>query len=99
MGDDLGAGALELLPTPVRIDSPGTDLRRKPLHSARSHAPSVFECRVNEMQLEEMRNQLLKRIDIEKDSLRIYHLVEPREARVEAYGRDTYVDFESPLVL
>ena len=60
---------------------------------------SVFECRVNLMQLEKLRSQLLKHIHTEKDSLRIYRLVEPRESYVEAYGRDTYVDFEGPLVV
>ena len=60
---------------------------------------SVFECSVNEMRLEQMRDRLLKCIDEKKDSLRIYRLVEPREQHVESYGRDTYVDFEDPLVV
>jgi CRISPR-associated protein Cas2 len=60
---------------------------------------SVFECSVNEMKLERLRQSLLKCIDLEADSLRIYRLLEPRAEHVEAYGRDTYVDFESPLVV
>ncbi len=60
---------------------------------------SVFECSVNEIQLERMRDRLLKCIDEKKDSLRIYRLVEPRQQHVESYGRDTYVDFEDPLVV
>lgn len=60
---------------------------------------SVFECRVNAMQFEQMRSRLLKFIHAEKDSLRIYRLVEPREAHVEAYGKDNYRDFEEPLVV
>jgi len=60
---------------------------------------SVFECSVNEMQLEQMRNRLVRCIDRQKDSLRIYRLLEPREQHVESYGRDTYVDFKEPMVL
>ncbi len=60
---------------------------------------SVFECSVNDMQYEQMRQRLLKCIDEKRDSLRIYRLVEPRERYVESYGRDTYVDFEEPLVV
>jgi CRISPR-associated protein Cas2 len=60
---------------------------------------SVFECSVNEMQLERLRGRLLDCIDQKSDSLRIYRLIEPRERNVENYGRDTYVDLEQPLVL
>ena len=60
---------------------------------------SVFECSVNDMQLLLMRSRLLNCIDPKTDSLRVYRLVEPREQHVESYGRDTYVDFEGPLVL
>ena len=60
---------------------------------------SVFECSVNDMQLLLMRSRLLNCIDQKTDSLRVYRLVEPRDQHVESYGRDTYVDFEGPLVL
>jgi len=60
---------------------------------------SVFECSVNDMQLLLMRSRLLKCIDQKRDSLRVYRLIEPREQHAESYGRDTYVDFEGPLVL
>ena len=60
---------------------------------------SVFECSVNDMQLLLMRSRLLNCIDQKTDSLRVYRLVEPREQHVESYGRDTYVDFEGPLIL
>ncbi len=60
---------------------------------------SVFECSVTDMQLELMRARLLNCIDQKSDSLRVYRLIEPREQHVESYGRDTYVDFEGPLVL
>jgi CRISPR-associated protein Cas2 len=60
---------------------------------------SVFECSVNEMQMEQLRDRLVKCIDEKKDSLRIYRLVEPREKHVESFGRDAYVDFDGPLVV
>ena len=60
---------------------------------------SVFECDVNEANREKLRQRLLKIIDPEEDSLRIYRLHEPREEVVEAYGRDTYRDFRDPLII
>jgi CRISPR-associated protein Cas2 len=60
---------------------------------------SVFECSVNEMQLETLRQTLLDTIRKEEDSLRIYRLPEPRARAVEAYGRDGYVDFNRPIVV
>ena len=60
---------------------------------------SVFECSVNEMQMDQLRDRLVKSIDEKKDSLRIYRLVEPREKHVESFGRDAYIDFDAPLVV
>ena len=60
---------------------------------------SVFECSVNEIKLERLRQALLKCIDSKADSLRIYRLLEPRARHVEAYGHDRYVDFQGPLVI
>ncbi|MCS6805833.1 MAG: CRISPR-associated endonuclease Cas2 [Acidobacteriota bacterium] len=60
---------------------------------------SVFECSVNDMQLEQLRHRLLQCMDQQKDSLRIYRLVEPRERYVEVYGKSDYVDFDAPLVV
>jgi CRISPR-associated protein Cas2 len=36
---------------------------------------SVFECSINEMQYEQLRDRLLKCIDTEEDNLRIYRLI------------------------
>ena len=60
---------------------------------------SVFECSVNDMKLERLRQSLLKCINPKEDSLRIYRLLEPRDRHVEAYGKDAYVDFNGPLVV
>lgn len=60
---------------------------------------SVFECRVDEAQLETLRARLFRIMDPDVDSLRIYRLRAPREESVDAFGVDRYVDFDKPLVL
>ena len=59
---------------------------------------SVFECRVNQAQLENLRTRLLGIIAEEEDSLRIYRLHPPREKNIESYGQDSYVSYEDPLI-
>lgn len=59
---------------------------------------SVFECRVNEAQLENLRARLVGTIVEDEDSLRIYRLHPPREKNIESYGQDSYVSFEDPLI-
>jgi CRISPR-associated protein Cas2 len=60
---------------------------------------SVFECSVGPVQWVELRRRLLKAIDPEQDSLRIYHLGESAESRVEHHGTKAAVDFDGPLVV
>ncbi len=60
---------------------------------------SVFECTVNEAQMETLRVRLRKAIEEREDNLRIYLLRGRREDVVEAYGKDCYVDFQQPLVI
>ena len=60
---------------------------------------SVFECTVNDTQMERLRQRLLREIDPLEDSLRMYRLGSRREEVVEAHGRDHYVDFTAPLVV
>jgi CRISPR-associated protein Cas2 len=60
---------------------------------------SLFECSVNEMQLEEMKNQLLDCIDEKEDNLRIYRLPEPKDRYVEHHGTGEQVDFHGPLIV
>lgn len=59
---------------------------------------SVFECTVNEAELDYLKDKLVKIINPEQDSLRIYHLQGKREDCVECFGRNTYVSFEDPLI-
>lgn len=60
---------------------------------------SVFECQVNEMQLEALERSLLAEIDIDVDNLRFYRITEPHELRVKQYGVFRSIDFEAPLLV
>lgn len=60
---------------------------------------SVFECQVNDMQLEQLERALLAEINDAEDSLRFYRITEPTEIRVKQYGNFRSVDFEGPLVV
>ncbi len=60
---------------------------------------SVFECRVNQMEFEELERKLLDEIDQLEDCLRLYRLTEPYDSRVKEYGRFKAIDFEGPLVV
>jgi len=60
---------------------------------------SVFECTVNDAQMEVFRARLLKAIEPSEDSLRIYTLRGGREGCVQSYGSDAYIDFQAPLVV
>lgn len=60
---------------------------------------SVFEVSVTDVQLLTLRQKLLEVLDPLEDSIRLYRLRQPREKFVEAYGRDSYIDFTEPLIL
>ena len=60
---------------------------------------SVFECKVNLMQYEELERRLLAEIEQKEDNLRIYRLTEPVELHVKEYGNFKAVDFERPLII
>ena len=60
---------------------------------------SVFECRVNQMQYEELERNLLDEIDDKQDNLRLYRLTEPVEMHVKEHGHFRAVDFEGPPVI
>lgn len=60
---------------------------------------SVFECRVNQMQYEQLERSLLAEIDEKEDCLRLYRLTEPVELHVKEYGHFKAVDFAGPLVI
>ena len=60
---------------------------------------SVFECRVQQVKLEEMERRLLAEINEKEDSLRLYRLTEPMEEYVKEYGIFRSVDFDEPMVV
>jgi CRISPR-associated protein Cas2 len=60
---------------------------------------SLFECSVDEAQLEALRRRLLAVIDTAKDRLRIYRLPADLESNREIHGVNTDVDFDGPLVI
>ncbi len=60
---------------------------------------SVFECSLNEMQLEGLKYRLLQGINEQKDSLRIYRLSHPCERYLWTYGVQHDVDFDGPLIV
>lgn len=60
---------------------------------------SVFECKVDTAQFEELERRLLAEIKVEEDCLRFYRLTEPVDVHVREYGKFRSVDFEGPLVI
>lgn len=60
---------------------------------------SVFECKVNLMQYEELERRLLAEIDEKEDNLRLYRLTEPVELHVKEYGKFKAVDFDGSLII
>lgn len=60
---------------------------------------SVFECRVDTTQFEELERKLLALMDLGEDCLRFYRLTEPVELHVKEHGKFKAVDFDGPLVL
>jgi CRISPR-associated protein Cas2 len=60
---------------------------------------SVFECKVDLMQMEELERRLLVEIDAEQDCLRLYRLADSRGCEVREHGRFRATDFNGPLVI
>ena len=60
---------------------------------------SVFECKVNAMQYEELERRLVSEIDDDEDNLRFYRLTEPAELHVKQYGNFRSTDFDAPLLV
>lgn len=60
---------------------------------------SVFECSLDEKRMHRFRERLLKIIDQEEDSLRIYRIPGSVDEVVEEYGEDPSTDFHGPLIV
>ena len=60
---------------------------------------SVFECVAEPAKIAELKNKLIKEIDIEKDSLRFYYLGQSKaKTRVEHVGAKVAIDVEDTLI-
>lgn len=59
---------------------------------------SVFECKVDPTQFRILKDALLKIIDYEKDSIRIYHLNEKVTSKIEIFGIKKGVDVKKELI-
>ena len=59
----------------------------------------VFECVIDEGQYRKFQAQLLKIIDLEKDSLRFYNLGRNYQGKVEHFGVTTGYEAEGVLIL
>ena len=60
---------------------------------------SVFECTLNDAQLEQLVHRLEKAIDTDQDSLRIYRLRRPRAQFVQVIGKSLDFDVREPLIV
>lgn len=60
---------------------------------------SVFECALNEGQLEILRHRLVREMKGGEDSIRIYRLREPRSRHVEVFGVSPVLDMRDALVV
>lgn len=60
---------------------------------------SVFECRIDLMQMEELERRLLAEINLDQDCLRLYRLPDTRGCEVREYGNFLATDFGAPLVI
>jgi CRISPR-associated protein Cas2 len=60
---------------------------------------SVFECRVDKIQLDALERRLLAEIDAATDCLRLYRLPDAQGFDVREHGKFKALDFDEPLVL
>lgn len=60
---------------------------------------SVFEFSISEEQLLILKDRLLREMNPEEDSLRIYRILEPHQKHIEHYGKGETIDFDQPLIL
>lgn len=60
---------------------------------------SVFECRINLMQMEDLERRLLAEIDLNEDNLRLYRMSDGAGCEVRQHGIFRSTDFEAPLIV
>lgn len=60
---------------------------------------SVFEITATEPVFHTMMSKVTKAMDETQDSVRVYLLSGERDRILQVFGRDHYVDFDSPLII
>jgi len=60
---------------------------------------SVFECRLDLAEMEDLERRLLAIVDLKIDCLRLYRLADSRGCEVREHGHFRATDFDAPLVL
>ena len=60
---------------------------------------SVFECRMEKARYIAFEDRLLRTINPEYDSLRIYFMEDEAVPRIKTYGINSVVDYDEPLIL
>jgi len=60
---------------------------------------SVFECRVDMAQMEDLERRLLTVMDMQTDCLRLYRLADGNGCEVREHGQFKAQDFDGPLVI
>jgi len=60
---------------------------------------SVFECNLTNKIFDKMTNDVIKYINIEKDSLRIYEVCEGCKSRIKVYGKGKVAEDEEVIVV
>ncbi|MDE5791801.1 MAG: CRISPR-associated endonuclease Cas2 [Muribaculaceae bacterium] len=60
---------------------------------------SVFECLVDGSSFVKLRGELLSVIDVELDSIRIYHMGKNYQSKIEQYGKETSYEIEGALIV
>ncbi len=60
---------------------------------------SVFECEISNAKWVEVKDKLLKIIDIDLDSLRFYYIGDKNNKKIEHYGNKEVIDVSEPLVI
>ncbi len=89
--------------TIITYDVPDDRRRTKPAHALKDFGErvqySVFECHLDDGELQRMRSRLLKLLDLEDDSLRIYRACAGCERLVEVHGLGRTTEDRETLVL
>ncbi len=60
---------------------------------------SVFECLLDGCDFVRLKNKLLSIIDVEVDSIRIYHMGKNYQNKIEHFGAKRSIDFEGELII